>query len=269
MEASIFKLVSIGRVAQNKERASRHVEVLLLETATGTDGEITFDPHEITLEGQDANGSQYNVKTTSTRTVNCEWLPNEDNRVTPPDLRRNEIVEVWRLGDTDQYYWRSMAFRNNLRTLESVVFAWNATRTPAGGGIDFANCYFMAVSAHDKHWTIGTSKANGEPFAYTFQINTDYGAVYIKDDVGQLIELDTRNKRLQLKNADNSYVKVERGMIDLFANAHIKMTVGGTSMLLTPDSITSNTVTTSMTSSGTHTTTAGNIIEATGRWDII
>ncbi|MBW6072568.1 hypothetical protein, partial [Pseudomonas aeruginosa] len=119
------------------------------------------------------------------------------------------------------------------------------------------------------HWAIGTSKANGEPFAYTFQINTDYGAVYIKDDVGQLIELDSTERRVQLINSDNSFVKVERQWIEMSADDHIKMTVGGTTLELRPDSINSNTSNTTLTSSGTHTTVAGHIIEQTGRWDIV
>lgn len=269
MEMSIFRSVSIGRSVVNKERSSRRIEVLPVEVATATDGVQEFSPNEEVLTGEDKDGNIYNLKVITTRTWDCEWLPNEDNRATAPDVRVGELVEVFRLGDTDQYFWRSMALRNNLRTLESAVFTFNASPNPSGGGIDFNTCYFMQFSAHDKHITIGTSKANGEAFKYTFQINTGDSAVYLLDDTGNLIELDSKDRRIQLKNADGSFVKVERNTIDLNASEYIKMTCGGTTFELKPDAINSNTTNTTLVSKSKHLTKAPHIVEETDKWDII
>lgn len=239
--ASIFRLVSIGTSKENKPRDATLLNVLMNEKAMATDGEITFNPIEQVRQWQDNTGETHQVKTTAERSVPCQWLPSEDNRATPPDIMRNELVEVWRLGDTDKYYWRSMALKNGLRALESVVYTWNASPNPGGGGVDFATCYYMAVSAHDKHFTIGTSKANGEPYAWTMQFNTGSGEFTITDDIGNEFEIVSRDNRLQLRNPDGTYLKLERQVIEMNAGESIELIVGGTRYKLTPSDVTTKT----------------------------
>lgn len=234
---SKFRFVSLGTAKENKPRESTMLNVLMNEKAMATDGEIKFNPQEITREWQDTSGATHQVKTTAERSVPCEWYPGEDNRATPPDIMRNELIEVWRLGDSDKYYWRSMAMKNGLRSLESVVYTWNASPNPGGGGIDFNTCYYLAISAHDKHFTIGTSKANGEPYAWTMQFNTGEGEFTITDDIGNEFEIVSRDNRLQLKNPDGTYLKLERQKIEMSANESIEMIVGGTRYKLTPDTV--------------------------------
>lgn len=238
---SKYRMVSIGTAKENKPRDSTMLNVLMNEKAMATDGEITFNPQEVTREWQDSSGASHQVKTTAERSVPCEWYPGEDNRATPPDVMRNELIEVWRLGDSDKYFWRSMAMKNGLRALESVVYTWNASPNPGGGGIDFNTCYYLAVSAHDKHFTIGTSKANGEPYAWTMQFNTGEGEFTITDDIGNEFEIVSKDNRLQLKNPDGTYLKLEKQKIEASANESIEFKVGGTSYKLTPEAVTTKT----------------------------
>jgi len=247
---SMFRLVSIGTSKENKPRNSTTLNVLMNEKAMATDGEIKFNPQESIREFQDSSGATHQVKTTAERSVPCEWLPSEDNRATPPDIMRNEIVEVWRLGDSDKYFWRSLAMKNGLRALESVVYTWNASPNPGGAGIDFNTCYYMAISAHDKLFTIGTSKANGEPYAWTMQFNTGTGEFTLTDDIGNEFEIVSRDNRLQLKNPDGTYLKLEKQIIEMSANESIELIVGGTRYKLTPDTVdtkTTNVISTSET----------------------
>lgn len=293
MQDSIFRLVSIGMATVNKERSSRRLNVLPVEMAGATDDEVTHNPQESVQTLTDSTGAEYQVKVTSTRDIDCEWLPNEDNRATPPDVRRGELVEVWRMGDTTQYYWRSMALRNNLRTLESVVYTWNASPTPGGGGIDFTNCYFLAVSAHDGHITLGTSKANKEPYKYTVQINTKDGSIHIGDDVGNLIELESKARRIEHRNSDGTYIKIEKQNIEQYADEYIQfkvkdtvmrltpnsitrktsnldqLEVGGSNIKVTPNSITTQADITTLVSNSKHATKAPTIEEICDKWDIV
>lgn len=246
--ASIFRLVSIGTAKENKPRASNSLNVLMNEKAMATDGEINFNPVEQTRQWNDSQGETHQVKTTAERSVPCTWLPSEDNRATPPDIMRNELVEVWRLGDSDKYYWRSLALKNGLRALESVVYTWNASPNPGGGGVDFNTCYYMAISAHDKHFTIGTSKANGEPYGWIMQFNTGEGEFTITDDIGNEFEIVSKDNRLQLKNPDGTYLKLERKLIEMKADESIELIVGGTRYKLVPEAVTTTTT--------DHTTTA-------------
>lgn len=96
MEASIFKLVSIGRASENKKRGVNKLNVLPVEFATASDGEINFDPSVMSESFKDINGAQAEVSGIVARELECAWLPSEDNRITSPDIRRDELIEVWR-----------------------------------------------------------------------------------------------------------------------------------------------------------------------------
>lgn len=249
VKSSLF-LFSIGYVTTNKEAGSRLIQALPVESASATDGETTHNPVEEILKGTDTEGRVYEVKATATRDIECEWYPFEDNRVTPPDVRIGELVEIYRLGNSKQYFWRCMNLRNGLRTLEHVVSAYAASPDVGGAGVDFDKCYTITISPLTGQITFMTSKANGEPYSYVFQINTKEGFVGIQDDVGNFIELNSKETRLKLQNANNSYVNVEKQWIDLKADKYIKFTVGGTNMELTPTNITTNTTTTQLNSTG-------------------
>lgn len=231
---SQLKMHSIGYVAENKALSSRRVNCIAVEDAAALDGEATFNPQQQTLQGVDTSGKQYDVKATQDASYDCEWFPGTSNRVTPPDVRRGELVEIWRLGDTDQYYWKCMGLRDNLRVLETVIYAFNASPAEGGKGVDISKCYFIEFSAHNKAITLGTSKANGEPFGYTMQFNTGEGTWVCMDDVGNVFELDSSENRLQMLNADGSFVKVERKVVDIKGDEMVRLTSGDSVLTLKP-----------------------------------
>lgn len=240
---SIFQPYSVGQVTVPKERTSRHIQAVAVEIASATDGEVTHAPEQELLKGFDNEGTEYEVKMTSTRDIECEWLPMEGNRATPPDVERGELVMIYRLGDTTQYYWTCMGLRNHRRTLESVITFYGATPDLNGCGLDFAKCYYQQWSPLDGHVTFGTSQANGEKFKYTFQINTKDSFIALTDDIGNYLEINSAESRVILRNVDDSYFKAEKKVIDIKADAAINITVGGTTMVLLPDSITSTATT--------------------------
>lgn len=265
-DKSILTLFSLGYVTVNKERNSRKVQCLPVESASATNGEVTHNPVENILKGTDKDGNAYEVKGTQTRDLECEWMPTEDNRATPPDMRRGELVEIYRVGNTSQYYWRCMGFRNNLRTLEHAVWLFAASPDAGGAGGTFEKCYSLTFSPIDGHITIKTTKANSEPFAYTFQINTKEGLAGLTDDVGNYWEVNSKESRVKLQNVDKSMVSVEKQWIDLKADKYIKLTVAGTSVELTPQAI--NEITTNHTMQNTTLSITSNAVKATvGRWD--
>lgn len=239
---SIFKLYSIGLVAENKPRNDRFANIVLVEDASGLDGEISFNPQEHRVKGQDKDGNSYEVVTTMDITFNCEWLPSGTNRITPPDIVRGELVEVYRLGDTDQYYWRTMGLRDNLRTLETVILAFSATPSYEGKPLSLDHCYFLEVSTHDKLVTFSTSKANGEPFVYTAQFNTAEGQFILNDDIGNQFELISRERILKMFNVDGSFLDINKKKITINADEEIKLICGGTTTVMRPESVTTTTM---------------------------
>lgn len=257
-QVSVFKPFSIGQVTKPKTRTSRHIQVLALETASATDGEVTHAPLEQIFKGVNADGSEYQVKSVSTRDMECEWFPGETNQVTPPDVERGELVMIYRLADTAQYFWTTMGLRNHLRTLESVIILYGATPDVSGCGLDFTKCYYQQWSPLDGHITFGTSQANGEQFKYTVQINTKQSFVAITDDVGNFMEVNSADSRVQLHNVDNSFFKAEKKIVDINADMEINLTCGSTKINMKPDSI-KTTTKTYEDSATDHTTKATNI----------
>lgn len=267
-QASIFTPYSVGLVTKPKARTSRHIQVLAIEIATATDGEVTHAPEEEILKGISTDGSEYQVKVTSTRDIECEWLPMEGNRSTPPDVERGELVMVYRLGNTDQYYWQCMGLRNHLRTLESVITMYGATPNLSGCGLDFSKCYYSVWSPLDGHITFGTSQANGEKFKYTFQINTKESFAALSDDVGNYMEVNSAASRVMLRNVNNSIIRAEKQVIDLIAETAINFTVGGTTMVLNTASISSK-ATTINRDATTINDTATTINAKVSRWNFV
>lgn len=194
MDASKFHFYSFGIVAANKKRGSDLVEVFPQERFTMSAGEISDNVEKIKVKGKDAGGKDYQGELESKPSITCKWLPiGEPNRVTPPDVRRQEQVIIYRYADSDYYFWSS-AFNNIIRKLETA--AWWFSGTPEDGeGADTErtaeNGYFLEVSSHDKHVIFSTSKKNGEKVRYYFQFDMEAGNFILKDDLGQSVVWDS------------------------------------------------------------------------------
>lgn len=234
---SVFRLYSIGYAAENKPRNERFLNVIATEVSGGTDGEVTFNPEELRLAGTDRDGNTYEVASTVDATINCEWLPASSNRLTPPDIMRSELVEIWRLGDTDQFYWRCMGLRDNLRTLETVIYAFSASKSTQKTPLALDRCYFLEISTHDKLVTFSTSMANGEPYRYTAQFNTGIGQFILNDDLGNQFEMISRERILKMFNADGSFLDINKKRITLNADEQIQLICKGSTLTMNPTEI--------------------------------
>lgn len=240
MQASCFKSVSLGIVAENKKMATaqgkinRLILVTPIEDLSMTNGEIRSNPEMLEASGTDATGKAFSSSVAVDQTVEATWVPFLSNRLTPPDVRRGERVRLWRSGDADKYYWSTMGLDDHLRKLETVIFAFSATTDETQTELDLNNCYYFEVSTHNKSITVQTSASNGEPFRYTAQINAGEGAFLIEDDIGNSIELDSTENRICLENADASKVELKAGKIAIVADEEVSLTVGGTKQVWTP-----------------------------------
>jgi len=226
MQVSQLDRYSIGIAAENKPLTSRHLNITPVEVLSALDGEINFAPQDNTVSGVDADGNRYEVKTTQDMTLTAEWLPLSSNRVTPPDIRRGELVEIYRVADSDQFFWRCMGLRDDLRRLETVIFAFNGSPDEGSKGIDPATCYFMEVSTHKKTITVSTSQSNGEPFGYTAQINAGEGQVVLEDTIGNTLFLDSGRVFWELINADQTHLQLDRTNIYGKADNNIEFRAG-------------------------------------------
>lgn len=238
MDTSLFKPYSIGYVAENKPRNDSVCYIVPVEARTAIDGAVEVDPVVEDQKWNDPEGRQNETKTTSSNTLACHWLPIESNRATPPDVVKGEKVLIYRSADDDNgYYWTTTGLNSDLRMEETIIWMVGATKSKSGYGKDFSKAYSFTISGHDKHITLMSSKGNGEPFKYTFQLNTAAGQVTLSDDIGNYFNMTSANNQLTLKNKDNSVIDITQKKILISADEEILIKCGPTYQKLTPSKI--------------------------------
>lgn len=203
-QMSKLRFYSLGIVAENKKLGSKYVEVTPTEEMPMLDGELAPVSTDYKAKAVDNLGSSYETTVETTSTVNALWLPiGAANRISAPDVRRGELVCLYKFGDTDQYFWNTLNDDIKLRKLETVIYAFSATTNEAAE-VNGNTYYFIEISTHKKLITLHTSKDNGEPYGYDIQLDTGNGRLVITDDVGNYILLDSKETRIVLKNLDGS-----------------------------------------------------------------
>lgn len=226
VDQSKLRIYSIGRVAINKEMSSNEIEVTPIEFVPMMDGEIEYKPEDLYSKGLDHLGKEYQVKVSIDQTITAEWFSLSTNRITSPDVRRGEQVLIYQYGDTDKYYWTSMGRNDNLRRLETVIYAWS-DESDNGKDIELNidNCYTLEVSTHKKHITLKTSKNDKEDFLYTIQVDAKNSHVTITDDKDNYIQLNSKDTVIECHNHDGTWTKLDKMNLTAFAPDSLTYTV--------------------------------------------
>lgn len=215
--ASQLTFFAVGVAAENKSLTSRELMVAPTELTPGADGEVAFNPVTSSFTGVDHNGDPYEVVATQDHAIPAEWLPMGSNRVTPPDIRRGEPIALYRLADSERYYWRCMGLRDDLRRLETVIYAFNGNPEETTQTLDLENCYFFEVSTHSRTITMGTSQKNNEAVKYVAQFDPGKGKFTVEDDLGNFLHLDSTKIHWEMKNADGTSLRLDRKNIFMYA----------------------------------------------------
>lgn len=218
---------SVGIAAENKALDSDTLEVSPVEELPLLDGEITTDTQTLEATATNKDDQSYSAKTYATNTVPAMWLPFcNGNRVSSPDIRRGAVVMLWQMGDEKKYYWTTLKNDLQLRKLETVIYAFSATQSEAAT-VDGENYYYLEISTHKKLVTFHTSKANGEPFTYDFQLNTEQGTFLIRDDIDNSILIDSKNKQIRMESALGTYFEIVGKDINIHVEGDYNLEVLG------------------------------------------
>lgn len=217
MFISKLRFYSMGLVATDKADDTHDIQVIPIEvipTVTGAVGDVES---KVEVSGKDSEDVGYTVELNFSNTITATWMPMGSNRLTSPNLVKDEQVLIWQFGDTDRYYWSPLGRDDDLRLLETIVFGI-AARASEDDELDPANnMYTLEVSSHGQHITLRTTKDLGEPFAYTFQLNTGEGQVTLSDDNDNLIELSSETGRIKAINKEDTEITIEEE--EIFAKA--------------------------------------------------
>lgn len=215
---------SLGIVAANKKLSSKKIEVILSEENPMYHGELTDNWEKYKAKGEDKDGESFEYELETTPSVVATWLPlGCPNRKTAPDVRRGEVVYIWKFADVDEYWWTTLLNTDTVRRLETVIWAFSNNREENNKD-DAKSTYFFEISTHGKYIHLHTAKNDKEPFEYDVQINTKEGRITITDDDDNWIFLDSKDREIKLHNRDDSYVDINKREIFINAKDLVKIT---------------------------------------------
>ena len=172
-----------------------------------------------------AKGVLEATKSVGEAIIKAKWVPlGHSNRITPPDVVKNESVIIMKFGDTDEYYWTTIFREPMLRRLETVLYAFGNL---AKGLVkwDKTSSYWFEVSTHDKYLHLKTTKSNGEAFEYDVKIDTDKSNLTIKDNIDNQIVLDSPSKTITLKQTEGSMVELSPRKVVVTDNSGVTLTL--------------------------------------------
>lgn len=248
-QVSLLQQFSLGVAAENKSQNTRQLRVVPIESLPMLDGELGTNTKAVGYKGVAADQSNYEGTINTGNHIVAEWLPRGSNRLTPPDIRRGERVMIWRYDTTDKYYWEYLGLDDAKRRLETITFGINADPDVESDGPDYVlkpeNCYFIEMSTHTGQVTFQTSMLNGEAAQYKTRFDTKNGTFTLVDDKDNKIFIDSTRSYLSIQNEQGCVLEMDQQAIrltapqtiDVKAEARITLTVGGTSIELTPGAL--------------------------------
>lgn len=195
---SDFKLFCIGTVMSDLIKGNTPIDILPHELITNIDGDVG-ERDNVSKTVNTSDGKVHNVNLDKGNVITAIWLSNNSNRVTPPNVRKGEKVEVYRYGDSDKYYWKTMSPELDIRKLEHVKYVFVNDSGTAPVQIDDSNSYSFTVSTLNKFIKIHTADNNGELTTYDLEIDTKEGKVKLLDGKGNFFELDSSQDAMTLK----------------------------------------------------------------------
>lgn len=224
--------MKIGIVAENSIIGSENeIVVVPIEEIPNVKGKLESIPHEIQTSGVDKNGVSYQDNIITTSTVTALWGGGEANRITAPQLRKGDRVELFQQDGQNTYYWRVLNQQMNNRHRESVVFAYAAKSKDTEKDIvksDHTNCYTHTVDATMQQIEFRMSMDNGEKCAWLFQMDANHGVLTLTDQFGNVIDIDHVKTTIRLENRDKSQVILNKKTINIIAPDTINIKAGDT-----------------------------------------
>ncbi len=207
---SKIKLYSLGIAGANLSFGERQLEVVPIEDLDQIDGEVNDMLGQLDSTGVDRDGNTYATQQAVSNTIKANYLPLDAHRPYPSLIRRGERVLIWRVADTDNYYWTEMGLDDTTRRKDVYTILVSNSPKEGENSKTYATAYYIEVNTVDKHITIQTNKNDGEEFSYLFQLNPGGSSATLCDDAGNYFQLDSKEKKLMIQNALGSSLGIEK-----------------------------------------------------------
>lgn len=234
-----LKVYSLAIVLEDKPRDSDTVVCHPIEELPLVDGDVNEWKLEYDVTLPDVNGVKKTSAVKLDSKIKARWLAyGHSNRVTSPDLIKNETILLFRYADTDEYWWTTIFHEPKIRRLETVRHEYGNLQAPLEEWEKaLKNCYSYEVSTHDKHVWLQTVTSDGEPFSYDIKLNTKEAILTIVDSNDNMIKLWSPDRRIGIKTSvvdiDTDTVNI-RNDVNIYGNLKVQGNIGSPSVLQVP-----------------------------------
>jgi len=233
LQTSKFRLYGIGTVASDLIMGDKPIKVYVHEILANTEGDIE-ETEVVNKVVKDSSGKSHNVSITEGKLIEgVIWATTDSNRVTPPNVRKGEKVEVYQYGDFNKFYWRKLGIELDLRRLEHVTHVYVNTDDEEEKVIDGDNSYWTTISTLNKVIRIHTSDNDGELTTYDLTIDTKTGYYEFIDGRGNYSKLDSATDTWT-HYANQDIIHDAGNDINLIAGNSINLTAGVSINLVAP-----------------------------------
>lgn len=231
---SELKLYSLGIVIEDKPVGSDFVMVSPVEVLNIQQSGLIKE-QKTTFEGthKKADGTGFATEMKARNYLKAKWLPlGHSNRLTAPDLVKNETILLFKFGDVDEYYWTTIFREVELRRQETVLYGFSNLKAGISA-FDKTTSYWLEVDTRKKTIKFHTAMNDGEFTEYDIIFDTKQGNVLFTDKRGNYIYLDspkdtvTVNMLKDIVGVAGQDINVKAGR-DIIANAgkNIEATAG-------------------------------------------
>lgn len=207
MENSQLKRYSLGLVVKEKPDSTHFIYAIPIEFSMMAAEKLEHTITETSIE-VNINGAKETITAKTSNAVKAKWLQINGNQILSPRVMPGDHVMLYRLGDTDVYFWEDLNIANVKRT-ERHIWAFAADPNEPVKD-DLSNANVLEWDTEKKHITLITSKSNGEPYQYVVQINHGEGFITINDDIENQIYLNSKESDIGFRNSYGSYLHINK-----------------------------------------------------------
>lgn len=252
-ETVILKTVGHGIAQSNVGPMGNILHISVQNWFSYQDGKQIVTLDEIETASTDINGVESRDKLLSTQTIHATWLPSGSNRLTAPNIRVGEEVEILQQSDTPVYYWRPLGMSEQHRKLETIIWGISSTKDEGADSLNPENRYWIEFSSHSKKIVLTTSIKNGEAVRYSCSFDLTEGIFNLMDSKGNGLSLESQIDKWTMNTARDCIFELNKkdlnikvpgetkiiteGYTDIKSVKGIKLDGGGSTMTLDPTGI--------------------------------
>ncbi len=201
------KFFGLFKVIEDKAEDSFDIKVSPVSYIPDLKGELNKNNEQV-VGIVDMENQHSSISTTKSNFITATWLPEgEQNRISAPDVVVGDVVEIYSVRGTDEYYWKVFSHNTSLRKREKVLI-WLSNKGAAKSGSE-ADAYYLLWDTRNKIVHFHTSDNDGEACTYDVLFNTLNGLFSLKDNLQNEIKLDSVKGKLDstILNEYNVFTK--------------------------------------------------------------